>query len=378
MTAGLRARLTEAVRRQGRWTTVYLDLSNDRENPEGLQESRRRSIRDRLRELGASEAAVTNVDDRLTVPTGLPAPFRRYLLVRDDEVQVDEAIPGTPAGAEVVSVGPAPLIAPLIRSGVEDFSYLVVQVSRDGGDIAVHRTGAFFPELSSTMQGRTDTLHKVKGGGWAHLNQQEHVEEIWKQTQMELSAEVDRLVLEHRPRLVVVAGDIKARRLLLDALADRSRGIAVELPKDTRSGGADPSALVEFTERQIQALLERDQHDVLDLLHTRLGQEQRSAASAGVRSVVEALRQAQADTLLLDIDALADRELLALDDQPWVAAEEGDVAGAGVVAAVPAAEALIRSALLTDATVLLARSADLAGEPAAALLRWPADVPAHA
>ncbi|MCU1473237.1 Vms1/Ankzf1 family peptidyl-tRNA hydrolase [Amnibacterium sp.] len=378
MTAGLRARLTEAVRRQGRWTTVYLDLSNDRENPEGLQESRRRSVRDRLRELGASEAAVTAVDERLTVPTGLPAPFCRYVLACDDEVQLEEAIPGTPASGEVAEVGPVPLIAPLIRSGVEDFAYLVVQVSRDGGDIAVHRTGAFFPELSSTMQGRTDTLHKVKGGGWAHLNQQEHVEEIWKQTQMELSAEIDRLVLEHRPRLIVVAGDIKARVLLLDALADRSRSIAVELPKDTRSGGADPSALVEFTERQIQALLERDRHDVIDLLHTRLGQEQRSAASAGLRPVVEALRQAQADTLLLDIDALGDAELLALDDQPWIAADEADVAGARVIASVPAAEALIRSALLTDATVLLARSADLGGEPAAALLRWPADVPANA
>jgi len=377
MTAGLRARLTEAVRRRGRWITVYLDLSNDRENPEGLQESRRRSIRDRLLESGASEAAVANVESGLTVPTGRPAPFCRYLLVCDDEVQLDEAIPGTPAGAEVVEVGPVPLIAPLIRSGVEDFAYLVVQVSRDGGDIAVHRTGAFFPELSSTMQGRTDTLHKVKGGGWAHLNQQEHVEEIWKQTQMELSAEVDRLVLEHRPRLVVVAGDVRARVLLLDALAERSRSLAVEFPKDTRSGGADPSALVEFTERQIQALLERDQHDVIDLLHTRLGQE-RSAASAGLRPVVEALRQAQADTVLLDIDALGGAELLALDDQPWIAADEADVAGAGVVAAVPAAEALIRAALLTDATVLLARSADLGGEPAAALLRWPADVPANA
>ncbi len=375
MTAGLRARLTEAVRRQGRWTTVYLDLSNDRENPEGLQESRRRSIRDHLLESGASEAAALNVDSRLTVPTGLPAPFCRYLLVCDDEVQLDEAIPGRPAGGEIAEVGPVPLIAPLIRSGVEDFAYLVVQVSRVGGDIAVHRTGAFFPELSSTMQGRTDTLHKVKGGGWAHLNQQEHVEEIWKQTQMELSAEIDRLVLEHRPRLVVVAGDIKARVLLLDALADRSRSIAVEFPKDTRSGGADPSALVEFTERQIQALLERDQHDLIDLLHTRLGQE-RSAATAGLRPVVEALRQAQADTVLLDLDAIGDAELLALSDQPWVAVDENDVAGAEVVASVPAAEALIRAALLTDATVLTARSADLGGAPAGALLRWPADVPA--
>ena len=377
MTDGLRARLTEAVKRPGRWSTVYLDLSNDRENPEGLQESRRRFIRDRLTEHGASDLAAATVSDRLTEPTGLPSPFCRYMLVRDDQVEVEEAIPGTPAGNEVVEVGPVPLIAPLIRSGVEDFAYLVVQVSRDGGDIAVHRTGAFFPESSSTMQGRTDTLHKFKGGGWAHLNMQEHVEEIWKQTQTELSAEIDRLVLEHRPRLMVVAGDIRARGLLLDALAERSRSIAVEYPKDTRSGGADPNALVEFTDQQISELLARDQHDVIDLLHTRLGQP-RSAAGTGVRAVVDALRQAQAGTVLLDIDALDGTTLLALDGVPWVAESAEDAISARVIGEVPAAEALIRAALVTDATVLTARSADLGGEPAAALLRWPADVSAPA
>jgi hypothetical protein len=260
---------------------------------------------------------------------------------------------------------------------VEDFAYLVVQVSRDGGDIEVRRTGAFFPELSNTMTGRTDTLHKVKSGGWAHLNQQQHVEAIWKQTQSELATEIDRLVLEHRPRLLVVAGDIKARRLLLDALADRSRSIAVELPKDTRSGGADPAALDEFTEQQIGALLERDQHDVLDLLRTRLGRP-RSAAGSGVAAVVEALRQGQADTVLLDVDALDGDELLALDDVPWIARSAEDAVAAGVVGTVPAAEALVRAALITDATVLEARSADLGGAATAALLRWPADVPAPA
>ncbi|MGN6742446.1 MAG: baeRF2 domain-containing protein [Amnibacterium sp.] len=377
MTAGLRARLTEVVRQRGRWTTVYLDLSTDRENPEGLQESRRRSVRDRMTERGASDVAAQAVFDRLATPSGLPSPYSRYLLVRDDEIAVDEAIPGTPIAEEIVSVGPIPLLAPLIRGGVEDFAYLVVQVSRDGGDIQVHRTGAFFPEHSTTLQGRTDTLHKIKGGGWAQLNMQEHVEEIWKQTQGELSVEIDRLVLEHRPRLLVIAGDIRARGLLLDTLADRSRSIAVELPKDTRSAGADPAALAEFAGQQITALLDRDQRDVLDLLHTRLGQE-RSAASAGLVAVTEALRQAQADTVLLDIDALEGSELLALDDVPWLAAGAGDVAAADVVASVAAAEALIRAALVTDATVLTARAADLNGAPAAALLRWPADVPANA
>ena len=82
--------------------------------------------------------------------------------------------------------------------------------------------------------------------------------------------------------------------------------------------------------------------------------------------------------MLLDVDRLEDESLVALDDVPWIATEESDAIAAGIVGRVPAAEAIIRAALATDATVLEARAGDLGGDPVAALLRWPADVPATA
>ena len=370
MTDTLRSRLTEAVRVPGSWSTLYLDLSGDRENPEGLQESRRRSVQDRLRAAGAGDATVRAVDDALGTPTGLPSPFSRYLLVRDGVVAADEPIPGPANGPEVLEVGDLPSLAPLIRAGVDEFAYLVVQVSRDGGDIAVHRTGAFFPELETTLTGRTDTLHKAASGGWAQLNHHEHVEELWKQTQGELSAEIDRIVQEARPRLIVVAGDLRARGLLLGALGERSRSIAVEYPKDTRNDGTDGAALAAFAAEQVAAVERRDREDAVDLLRTRLGQE-RPAADRGLAGVVEALRQGQADTVFVDVAALADERLLALGEVPWVAATQEDAGPAGVVLEVPAAEAVVRAALLTDARILLAPEGDL-GASAAALLRWPA------
>ncbi|MFD1722588.1 Vms1/Ankzf1 family peptidyl-tRNA hydrolase [Amnibacterium endophyticum] len=374
MTDTLRARLTDAVRRQGGWSTLYLDLSGDRENPEGLAESRRRSALDRLRAAGADEATLRALDGALGEPTGLPSPFTRYLIAREGAVVVDEPIPGPAAGPETLDVGELPSVAPLIRAGVDEFAYLVVQVTRDGGDIAVHRTGAFFPELETTLTGRTDTLHKAASGGWSQQNHHEHVEELWKQTQGELSAEVDRLVQEVRPRLVVVAGDVRARGLLLDALGERSRALAVELKKDTRSDGADAAVLSAFVAEQVAAVEQRDRHDAVDLLRTRLGRE-RPAATRGLAAVVEALRQAQADTVFVDVGALADERLLALGDVPWLAAEPGDAGTAPVIGEVGALDAVVRAALLTDARILLAPAGEL-GAPAAALLRWPADQPA--
>ena len=372
MTETLRARLTTAVREQGRWSTVYLDLSGDRENPEGLQETRRRSVRDRLREAGADEPSVQAVEAALGEPTGLPSPICRYLLAHDGEVVVDEPIPGRAGCPEVLEVGGLPSVAPLIRAGVDEFAYLVVQVSRDGGDIAVHRTGAFFPELTTTLTGRTDTLHKAASGGWSQLNHHEHVEELWKQTQGELSAEIDRIVQEVRPRLIVVAGDLRARGLLLDALAERSRSLAVEYKKDTRSDGSDGSALAAFTGEQVAEVERRERLAAVDLLRTRLGQE-RPAASRGLAGVTESLRQGQADTVFVDVAALEEQTLLALGDVPWVAVDADDAGTAPVIGEVPAVEALVRAALLTDARILVAQEGDL-GAPAAALLRWPVDV----
>lgn len=376
MTETLRGRLTDAVRRPGGWSSLYLDLSGDRENPEGLQESRRRSVHDRLLEAGADTRTVQAVDAALGRPTGLPSPISRYLIAREGEVVVDEPIPGAADGPESLEVGPLPSLAPLIRAGVDEFAYLVVQVSRDGGDIAVHRTGAFFPELERTLTGRTDTLHKASSGGWSQLNHHEHVEELWKQTQGELSAEIDRIAQRVRPRLIVVAGDVRARGLLLGALGERSRSIAVEYPKDTRSDGSDGSALAAFAAEQVAEVERRDRGDAVDLLRTRLGHE-RPAATRGLAGVVEGLRQGQVDTVFVDVAALAGERLLALADVPWVAGSPGDAAPAPVIGEVAALEAVVRAALLTDARILLAREAEL-GAPVAALLRWPTDVPAAA
>lgn len=60
------------------------------------------------------------------------------------------------------------------------------------------------------------------------------------------------------------------------------------------------------------------------------------------------------DTLLIDGRMLDDeRTLLALDAAPWLASDESESLGAAVIANVPAAEALARAAILTDARVLI-------------------------
>lgn len=364
--SGLVALLTQ----RGRWSTVHLDLSGDRENPEGLLETRRSSVRDQLLKAGASEAAATRVDEALGVPSGLPSPLSRFLLLRDDEIVLDEVLPGEPRSAELVAVGALPSLVPLLLHRLDEFPYLVVEVSRIGGDIALRRTGAVAPDVTETLTGRTDTVKKFHGGGWSHLRFQHHVEAIWKQNQSGLASEVDRLVLAHRPRLIVLTGDVHARQLLVEALSEAAKPLVAVFPRETRADGAEDSPLLEFTEAQVERVLEQELHDALDLYNGRIGRGD-GTAERGVGPIVHALQQAQVDTLFVDPDALRDRTLLALEAAPWVATAPEETAGTAVVDTAPAVEALVRAALLTDATIRIVSSTAL-GSEAAALLRWPA------
>jgi hypothetical protein len=366
--------LATLLQQPGRWTTVYVDMSADRETQEGLVETRRRSLRDELLRAGASEASADQVDEVLAVPTGLPGPMSRYLLLRDDELELDELIAGDPRSDEVVSVGSLPQLTPLLKHRLEEFPYLVVETSRDGGDIALRRTGSIVPDETQTVQGRTDTIKKFHGGGWSHLRYQHHVEAVWKQNQSELAAEVDRLVSEHRPRLIVVSGDVHAWQLLLEELAEATKPLVAVFPRETRADGAEDSPLLEFIEIQVERVLEQELHGALDVYRGRMGRGD-GTAEQGVGPIVHALQQAQVDTLFIDPAALGDRTLLALADQPWVATAPEESAGATVIEPVPAIEALVRAALLTDATVRFVGSGVL-GSDVAGLLRWPARVTA--
>jgi hypothetical protein len=366
--------LAPLLQQRGRWTTVYVDMSADRETQEGLVETRRRSLRDELGRAGAPPGVADRVDEVLSTPTGLPGAMSRYLLLNEDRLVVDELLPGDPRTDEIVTIGPLPRLLPLLSHRLEEFPYLVVEVSRDGGDIALRRSGSLTPDHTQTLTGRTDTLKKFHGGGWSHLRYQHHVEAIWKQNQSELAAEVDRLVLEHRPRLLVLTGDVHARQLLIEELAEASKRLVAVFPRETRAEGAEDSPLLEFIEAQVERVLEQELHDTLDVFQGRIGRGD-GTAERGVGQIVHALQQAQVDTLFVDPAGLGDRHLLALADQPWIAAAPEEAMGAEVIEAVPAADALVRAALVTDATVRLVAGSAV-GSETAALLRWPARVTA--
>lgn len=368
--------LAELLRQPGPWTTVLTDGRGER--PQHEEEARVRAVTDPLGEAGAPEEDVRSVGSALAAGDGLPSPSTRYLLVRDGTVVLDEAFIGQRIGAEVLAHGPAPRILPLLRHRAGAVPYLLVETAREGARLSLREAHRGESSASQEIEGRTDSLNKVQAGGWSHRRYQNHSEDIWEHNQAEVAENADRLVREHRPRFVVVAGDVRARQLLLERLGAASRELVLEVDVHTKAEGSDDEALDEAVAEAVSAAIRSD----IDDARRRAAERDGAAGARGVGEVIDALQQARVDTLVLDArlaDAGEDGDsLAALDAEPWVARTELDELPAGSLGYLPAAEALARAAVLSGARVLIAEEELAEGEarddrPAAepiAALRW--------
>ncbi|NII40953.1 hypothetical protein E9228_001589 [Curtobacterium flaccumfaciens] len=359
----------------GTWTWAYVDASGDREDPQHLAALQRRKAEDALRAAGADAAVIDTVMAELEETPGVPAPVSRYVLVHDGGLVLSEVLPGHMHGPESVGHGAVPDLVPLLAHRPLDVPFLVVEVGRGGGGYRAYRLGhADHPDQreEQQVQGRTDTLHEFQGGGWAHLRWQHHTEELWRQNESEVAAAVQDAVDRLSPRLVIVAGDIRARQLLISELSKTkaTASLVSEVPIDPRASDASEDGVREHVDIALARVVAQRRHDVEDLLRTHDGRGDGEVA-VGLGPVVEALQQAQPAIVVLDPAGFADRTVLALDAAPWIATAPEQALGAAVLGPVPAPVGLVRAALLTDAAVVYANTAALpGGAPAAALLRW--------
>ncbi|MET4636853.1 Vms1/Ankzf1 family peptidyl-tRNA hydrolase [Mycetocola sp. 2940] len=355
-------------RRQERSSVVHVEAAALFDGSGQDAETRRQSIQDSLAAEGAPDEDRAVIDRILSEPTGVGGPCSRFVVVTDGEPVVNEVLAGPMASAEIVSHTKVPNLLPLLVDRGNDALYLVVEAGRDGGEIHAFRARHSAALRSEDVQGRTDSLNKVQAGGWAHSRYQHHSEEIWKQNQNQLADAVDALVRELRPRLIVLAGDLRAVQLLVEELAPASREIASTVATHVRAAGSSRGALNDHVASKLDELRAKDETAAID----RLSAGDFENGAVGVGAVIHSLQQGQVETILLDLDALGDRPLFALASEPWVASAPEEALGAKVLESVPAALALARAGLVADSRLLFVESGRLPERAGvAAVLRWP-------
>ena len=376
MTTGLQ-KYADLYRLPGPWCTAYVAAGTGTVDSLEAGDVRPGNTQAQLEAQGAAPADIEAMERALQPAAGLPSPVSRFVLVHAGKAEVNEVLPGELVLPERLAVEPIPDLLPLVKHRPEELPYVVAEVSREHGEIRLYRAGTGAPSSVQEVEGESEHVHKFHGGGWSELRFQHHTEDVWRRNADEVAGEIDRVASASGARLIVLAGDIRARGLVKDNLSEASQALLSEVDSHTHTAGAASANLEDQVNRHVAEVWAEEQQNVMDRLAVQEGQANPGAAH-GVGAVVHALQQAQVDILVLDDAALSGRTMLALDAEPWIATTKEEASGAGVLGEVPAPAALLRAAALTDARVLLVPGPVLPeGVHVAALLRWSSgpDVP---
>lgn len=378
----------------GPWTTVLADISRDMNDPKRTVDLRHRSLLQSLEQQGAPQADIDAVEGALKTDYRTPSPSARFIAVRGGEVEVDEvvlgAIPRDGWAWHAPVIDPLPLLA----RDAFGFHALLVEAARDGAAIWHRRPDLEHdpdaPAVGEEAQ-QTDEpervdgtshgiVHKVPSGGWAQLRYQHYVEDTWRSNERAVAERIGELVEQFHPRLIMVAGDVRAVELLSEELPEAAKAVLFSEQLEATAGDEQEELFRRFEEAVARVAAE-DEDAALQRIFTRSEGEGRSEA-LGIGEVVNALEQSQADTVLVTVPREAERthdeerRAIALDAQPWIASAPEQDFGAGELGIVPASVAIARAAVLTDARVMVVSPGELpADAPAAALLRWPVGPP---
>jgi hypothetical protein len=245
-------------------------------------------------------------------------------------------------GGEVVgALGPAPTVdlaawdsLPRVGTMIDwhqsSPSALLVTVDRAGADIFAAGPPESETGLVEVVESTVEDvdLRRSKPGGWSQHRYQQAAMENWRVNAAEVARSIDDAVDRIGARLVVIAGDDHAVGETIDQLGPRAAAL-VRRASGGRGRGSDGN-LESDSRRWYRTAVAEDTVDLVDRFKQELGRRDRGAA--GIDAVLDALRMAAVDTLLLHDHPLDDRRLFfRTSDRTSVGVREADLEGTDLV-----------------------------------------------
>ncbi|WP_448640150.1 baeRF2 domain-containing protein [Geodermatophilus sp. URMC 63] len=358
----------------GPYATVCADVTHVTENADTELDLRVRAIGEKLAEQGAPEEVVEAVRGRLLEGNdGGEAGTvrgRAVVVAADGSVVLDQQLADVPR-REVAEWSPTPDLLPVLRALPGRVPHVVVLTDRTGADLTL----ATLPgqaDAEETVKGDTFQIRKFQGGGWAHHRYQHNAENKWVHNADDVAEHIASIVRRVHPRFVLLAGDMRARQILTDRASGLWSDLIVSMDEGGRAAGADR----EPVERKAAELVaEHEARDEAEAVEKISSAGAHGLAVTGTAPVVEALRKAQVETLLL-ADPPDDEKLLVGASPLELGVDQGDMdaLGAQEVHSVPAEAALVAAAVASTAGVVVVPRAAMPGDiPVAAILRYTDD-----
>ena len=175
--------------------------------------------------------------------------------------------------------------------------HLLVSATKAGGDVLAVRTAD--DVTKEAVQGTGWPVHKTRSGGSAQLEHQRSAEEAWETNAKELAGAVVQATAGGAPEAIIVAGDVRARELLVSKLPANLAGKAVLVDREV---AVDSDELAEAAEQVLGEL------ETADCRRRWRRPQPAGAGSAteGLAETVTALRDGAVTELFLGGDYLGD------------------------------------------------------------------------
>ena len=318
--------LTEALRHDGPFATVYLTSRSDVPQAAQELEQRWKTVRRSLESQGATEAMLAALDDAVAT-TNHAAGDTLALVAAGSDVVVHRHLPEPPR-ADVGWVSSVPRLGTLLEAEQTMLPHLVVLLDRTGADIYGFTASGRAVEREVQGEHDGDDVKHFQAGGWSQKRYQNRQVNTWEDNAHEVADEVARLAKRMDVRLLVVGGDIHATRFFTEALPKELQGIVRDVEGASRhpDGGADHVA--EDVKRLVDTVVAAETTAVLQKFKEERGQHDRAAD--GPARVVEALQMAQVQTLLVHDDPEDDRTIWFGPEPLHIGLDEAAVRAMGV------------------------------------------------
>jgi hypothetical protein len=361
------------------FVTVHLDATRADASGDEEVAGRWRALRRELERAGATEAVLADIEERVTRPTGVAGPHGRVVVADAEGVVVDRVLKEPPAQS-TAGLDDVPNLLPAVRAADQATRFLLVEIDRQGADLAWSDGSGLREAARETVEGDHDELRKVKetGDGWRSRRVQMRAEDSWERNAETVAAELDKQIVEKKPEVVLVTGDVRAVPLLCHAVAPRTRDLIVEVSGGSRADGVNQEVFHQRVTEALEDFRRRRREGVLEQYRQEIGRG--GAAVTSVDDLVTVLQRGQVREVVLHEDvtlpgaALADRQLWVGPEPLQIASSEADLAGIGVTEGarkMRADVALLRAALGQDAGLTLALDGQAeVVDGVGALLRW--------
>lgn len=363
-------RLSDVYQHTGPFVTAYLDVTRSTESGGHEVSLRWRDVRRDLAEQGADEAILAALDEQIDADLGTPGPHGLVLVASGRTVCFADRLHRPPAASHG-SFAPLPHLMPYLAQRATDLPHVVVVTDRTGADVLAVRTDG--DTTNRTVDGRTQyPVHRTATADWSERHFQLRVENTWQANARDVAAAAGRIVNESGAKLVVVAGDVRARHMVADELRSAlPPGMPIAIVEEGgRAAGSSDAALEAAVHDQVLRAAWRERHEVLEHLQQNLGR--REYAVAGVADVATALRMAQVDTVVISDDpSSTSRAWYGSTPTEFGPAGSEDTATEEPVGHDRFDAALVRAAVATGARLLVTPGAhEYLTEGIGALLRY--------